>query len=81
MQSTVQDILNELIKLDPELQSKETELRRIVEAMLENRPESMLDANFQKELRQKIDTELRTMKQEKKPVSSPLAWILPFLLG
>jgi len=44
MSVNTNDILEELYALDPDLRQKESEIQKIIERMIKNRPEVAIDA-------------------------------------
>ncbi len=68
MSVNINDILEELYALDPDLRQKESEIQKIIERMIKNRPEIQMDESFRNELRQKIMLEIeREMKRQNAP--------------
>lgn len=68
MSININDILEELYALDPDLRQKESEIQKIIERMIKNRPEIQMDESFRNELRQKIMLEIeREMKRQNTP--------------
>lgn len=58
MSVNINDILEELYALDPDLRQKESEIQKIIERMIKNRPEIQIDESFRNELRHKIMLEI-----------------------
>ncbi|MEK7575657.1 MAG: beta-propeller domain-containing protein [Patescibacteria group bacterium] len=50
----VEEILNELYSIEPSLRDKEAEVKKIVQTLLESRPEITIDENFINQLREKL---------------------------
>jgi hypothetical protein len=68
MSVNINDILQELYALDPDLREQESAIQKIIERMIKNRPEVAIDAWFRDELRRQIMIEVeREMKREKTP--------------
>ncbi len=55
-------ILDDLYKLDPELKALETELVPVIEALLQAKPDVVLDANFADQLKQRLLTNPKPLK-------------------
>lgn len=72
MKKEINEILQELYELDPNLVEKEAELTKIISKMLKVKPEITLDKEFRAELKQQILTELE--KQESGFSIKNLAW-------
>jgi hypothetical protein len=68
MSVNIKDILDELYALDPDLREKESEIKKIIEKMMKNRPEVEINETFRSELREKIMREIATMKK-------PAVWL------
>ncbi len=68
MSVNIKDILDELYALDPDLREKESEIKKIIEKMMKNRPEVEINETFRAELRQKIMREIAAMKK-------PAVWL------
>lgn len=66
MKNEIQTLLEELYLLDPELRSKETELKKLLKDMIASRPDTRFDERFKEELREKIRTEIARIGE--KPV-------------
>lgn len=54
MEKNLQEILNDLFMIDPDLRSKEKEIIPIVEALLKAKPDTKFDENFAKQLRARL---------------------------
>ncbi len=68
MSVNINDILQELYALDPDLRQKESEIQKIIERMIKNRPEIQIDESFRNELRHKIMLEIeREMSRQNAP--------------
>lgn len=68
MSVNINDILEELYALDPDLREKESEIQKIIERMIKNRPEIQIDESFRNELRHKIMLEIeREMSRQNAP--------------
>lgn len=50
----VEEILNELYSIEPSLRDKEVEVKKIIQTLLESRPEITIDENFINQLREKL---------------------------
>jgi len=68
MSVNIKDILDELYALDPDLREKESEIKKIIEKMMKNRPEVEINETFRTELRKRIMQEIATMKK-------PAVWL------
>jgi hypothetical protein len=68
MSVNIKDILDELYALDPDLREKESEIKKIIEKMMKNRPEVEINETFRTELREKIMREIASMKK-------PAVWL------
>jgi predicted oxidoreductase (fatty acid repression mutant protein) len=68
MSVNIKDILDELYALDPDLREKESEIKKIIEKMMKNRPEVEINETFRSELREKIMREIASMKK-------PAVWL------
>lgn len=63
MSVNTRDILEELYALDPTLREKESEIKKIIDKMIKNRPEVEINETFRAELRKKIMHELTSMRK------------------
>ncbi|MCX6797143.1 MAG: beta-propeller domain-containing protein [Candidatus Doudnabacteria bacterium] len=54
MEKNMQEILNDLFMIDPELKSKEKEIIPIIEALLKTKPDTKFDENFARQLRAQL---------------------------
>lgn len=63
MSVNIKEVLNELYALDPDLREKESEIKKIIERMIKNRPVVEINEVFQRELRAKILSEIGTKKK------------------
>lgn len=63
MSVNIKEVLNELYALDPDLREKESEIKKIIERMIKNRPFVEINEVFQRELRAKILSEIGTKKK------------------
>lgn len=64
MSTTVKTLLEELYALEPSLREKESDITRIIEAMLAHKPDIRIDETFRAELREKL------IAQDSAPVRS-----------
>ena len=60
----INQILNELFMLDPELKKNEDDVRKIVEKLLESNPETKFDREFASRLRKEILEKAQRIKSE-----------------
>ena len=63
MSVNIKEVLNELYALDPDLREKESEIKKIIERMIKNRPVVEINEVYQRELRAKILREIGTKKK------------------
>jgi hypothetical protein len=54
MSSIANELLEEILELEPSLQSKEKELILLIEKMLQSRPKAIIDEGFKKSLREEL---------------------------
>ncbi len=63
MSVNTKDILEELYALDPDLRQKETKITKIIERMIQKRPEVEINEVFRSELREKIMQEIHAVRK------------------
>ena len=68
---TIEKIVSELLVLEPALESKAEEVRRLVLRMMESRPEVLLDDTFIADLRRRL------LSKGREPVRFNLSRLLP----
>ena len=73
MEPLIKEILADLYRVDPELKSREAELVKLVSRLLASRPDTDLDENFKRELRERLLAEFASSRPEKRPLASGIA--------
>ncbi len=65
MSKTLQQIIDELITLDPELKQYEKQLPEIIQSILSLKPEIKIDAVFKNELKNKLEEKMSQINNQK----------------
>jgi len=72
MNERIEQLLNELMQMDPSLKGQEASMKKTIEQLLSAKPESDYDEKFAQELKEKILAEFSKQKKPKK--SYPHLW-------
>jgi hypothetical protein len=64
MEKNIKKILEELYEIDGSLKEKENDLVKIINSMLNLKPNIKIDENFKEDLRNIIERKIRTKKLE-----------------
>lgn len=64
MQKIINEIVNDLIQLDPEFASMEQDLHKLVKKLLAAKPDAKIDANFKKRLQNELRAEATSLKNK-----------------